>query len=196
MKKTAVDPSKRILMLHKPKELVVTRPKSPDEKTVYSLLPAEFHAQGWVPVGRLDKDSTGLLLFVREGFLVKLLQTPKNIDKVYEVWVKGRLRPEHLAKILEGVESPLGLLKAKKVLTLGVVGPNSLVKVVLDEGKNRHIRRMFSGLKDIELKRFFKVRDLSRTSIGPVQLDLEPGQWRFLTEAESEALLNCATRKR
>jgi len=194
--KPTVDPSKRILMLHKPKELVVTRPKSPDAKTVYSLLPPEFHAQGWVPVGRLDKDSTGLLLFVREGFLVRLLQTPKNIDKVYEVWIKGRLRPEHLVKILEGVPSALGLLKAKAIHILGVVGPNSLVKVVLDEGKNRHIRRMFSGLKDIELKRFFKVRDLSRTSIGPIRLDLEPGQWRFLTADESEALLNCVVKKR
>ncbi len=196
MKKNAVDPAKRILMLHKPKEIVVTRPKSPDAKTVYSLLPAEFHGQGWVPVGRLDKDSTGLLLFVREGFLVRLLQTPKNIEKVYEVWVKGRLKPEHRVKILEGVESPLGLLKAKAIFVLGEVGPNSLVRVVLDEGKNRHIRRMFAGLKDVERKRFFKVRDLSRVSIGPIELDLEPGQWRFLSEAESEALVNRVMEKR
>src|ERR1700690_880742 len=89
--------SERILMLHKPKGVEVTRPKTPGDKkasapkTVYSLLPPEFHAQGWVPVGRLDKDSSGLLMFVREGFLVRLLQTPGNIEKAYEVWVKGHL---------------------------------------------------------------------------------------------------------
>lgn len=71
--------TQRILMLHKPKGYVVTRPRVPGieevpvGKTVYSLLPPEFHAQGWVPVGRLDKDSTGLLLFVREGPLVHRL---------------------------------------------------------------------------------------------------------------------------
>jgi 23S rRNA pseudouridine2605 synthase len=196
MPRTAPIPSERILMLHKPKEIVVTRPKLADAKSVYSLLPPKFHAQGWVPVGRLDKDSTGLLLFVREGFLVKLLQTPRNIDKVYEVWVKGRLKPEHLAKVLAGIPSPLGLLKAKAVSVLGVVGPNTLVRVVLDEGKNRHIRRMFQGFKDVELNKFFKVRDLTRIAIGPIHLDIEPEQWRFLSEAESEALLNCVSKKR
>jgi pseudouridine synthase len=188
----------RILMLHKPKGFEVTRPKTagkekvPGSKTVYSLLPAEFHAQGWVPVGRLDKDSTGLLMFVREGFLVRRLQTPRNIDKVYEVWVKGHLKPEHLEKILKGVRTPIGLLKAKSVRVKGVVGPNCLVKVVLDEGKNRQIRRMFAGLKDTQRNKFFKALDLTRTSIGPIHLDIELGQWRFLTGAESEAVLESA----
>jgi 23S rRNA pseudouridine2605 synthase len=193
--------SERVLILHKPKEVVVTRPKSPGDekhtlqKTVYSLLPPEFHSEGWLPVGRLDKDSTGLLIFVREGFLVKLLQTPRNIDKVYEVWVKGHLKPEHLKKVLEGIRSPIGLLKAKAISVLGRVGSNTLVKVVLDEGKNRHIRRMFRGFKDVELNRFFKVLDLTRIAIGPIALDIEPGQWRFLSEAESESLLKCASKK-
>ena len=182
-------------MLHKPKGYEVTRPKAaqqkkyPSQKTVYSLLPVVFHEQGWVPVGRLDKDSTGLLMFVREGFLVWRLQTPRHIDKVYEVWVRGRLKPEHVEKILKGVQTPIGVLKAKALWVQGVVGPNCLVKVVLDEGKNRQIRRMFAGLKDQELNKFFKALDLTRTSIGPIHLDIEPGQWRFLTEAESEAVL-------
>lgn len=188
-------------MLHKPKGYEVTRPKTlglkkyPSQKTVYSLLPVEFHDQGWVPVGRLDKDSTGLLMFVREGFLVLRLQTPGNIDKVYEVWVKGHLKAEHLAKVLKGVETTIGLLKAKSVSVKGVVGPNTLVKVILDEGKNRHIRRMFWGLKDLERNKNFKALDLTRISIGPIHLDIEPGQWRFLTEAESEAVLKCVPGK-
>lgn len=183
-------------MLHKPKGYVVTRPqpaggeKVPGQKTVYSLLPPEFHAQGWVPVGRLDKDSTGLLLFVKEGPLVYRLQTPGHIDKTYEVWVKGRLRPEHLEKVLKGVQTPIGLLKAKSAVVLGAVGPNTLVKVALDEGKNRHIRRMFGGLKDAQLKKFFKALDLTRISIGPIRLDIEPGEWRFLTGQEVDSLLD------
>ena len=192
--------SERILILHKPKGFEVSRPKTPGNeklpgrRTVYSLLPAEFHAQGWVPVGRLDKESTGLLMFVREGFLVHRLQTPRNIDKVYEVWVKGHLKPEHVENILQGVQTPIGILKAKAVQVQGVVGPNSLVKVVLDEGKNRQIRRMFAGLKDVAGNKFFKALDLTRTSFGPIYLDIEPGQWRFLTEAESEAVLKSVPR--
>jgi 23S rRNA pseudouridine2605 synthase len=186
-------------MLHKPKGLEVTRPKnSRDEigsRTVYSVLPLEFHVQGWVPVGRLDKDSSGLLLFVREGFLVRLLQTPGNIPKVYEVWVKGHLKPEHLRQILRGIETPLGILRAKAVETLGTAGPNTLVKLTLDEGKNRQIRRMFSSMKDVGLNRYFKAVDLSRVSIGPVSLDVEPGRWRFLTEKETEAVLSCLPKK-
>ncbi len=187
--------TQRILMLHKPKGYVVTRPKASrvekvaEQKTVYSLLPAEFHTQGWMPVGRLDKDSTGLLLFVKEGPLVYRLQTPGHIDKIYEVWVKGRFRREHLESVLQGVETSIGLLKAKSVEVLGVVGPNTLLKVTLDEGKNRHIRRMFGSLKDARLQKFFKALDLTRTSIGPLHMDMEPGQWRFLTDAETSSIL-------
>jgi|GEM_PF-1608335 len=189
----------RFLVLHKPKGFEVTRPKniseSPKSKTVYSLIPKELHAQGWVPVGRLDKDSSGLLIFVRDGFFVRLLQTPGNIPKVYEVWVKGRLRTEHLQQVKRGIETPLGLLKAKEISVLGVAGPNTLVKVILDEGKNRQIRRMFALLKDEHLNRHFKVLDLHRVGIGPVPLEGEPGQWRFLNEIESDSLLSCLPRK-
>lgn len=191
--------TRHILMLHKPKGYVVTRPKAvraekeTDPKTVYSLLPPEFHGQGWVPVGRLDKDSTGLLLFVQEGPLVYRLQTPGHIDKTYEVWVKGHLRREHLENVVKGVETSIGLLKAKSVEVLGVVGPNTLLKVTLDEGKNRHIRRLFGALKDVRLQKFFKALDLTRISIGPVLLDIEPGQWRFLTDAETSAILDDVT---
>lgn len=187
--------TQRILILHKPKGYVVARPKTArtekisGQKTVYSLLPPEFHNQGWVPVGRLDKDSTGLLLFVKEGPLVYRLQTPGHVDKTYEVWVKGRLRQEHLQEVLKGVETSIGLLKAKSVEVLGAVGPSTLLKVTLDEGKNRHIRRMFGALKDVHLKKFFKVLDLTRISIGPVQLDIQPSQWRFLTDAETTSVL-------
>jgi 23S rRNA pseudouridine2605 synthase len=68
--------------------------------------------------------------------------------------------------------------------------------MTLEEGKNRHIRRLFAAMKDERLNKHFKVLDLHRVSIGPVPLEGEPGDWRFLTEAETDSLLNCLPRKR
>ncbi|HTC20413.1 MAG TPA: pseudouridine synthase [bacterium] len=192
----------RILMLHKPKGYEVTRPKTiesqsyPGQKTVYSLLPPEFHAGRWMPVGRLDKDSTGLLLFVKEGALVRQLQKPHNLDKVYEVLVWGPLQSWHPEKMMAGVETPIGLLKAKKVEVLGESGPQALVRVVLGEGKNRHIRRMFAGLRDFKANQHMNVLELKRTQMGPLNLDVESGTWRFLTETETEGLLMCIPLKK
>ena len=185
----------RILVLHKPKGYEVTRPKTleaetyPGQKTVYSLLPPEFHGEGWVPVGRLDKDSSGLLLFVKEGFLVARLQMPGNMDKVYEVLVRGRVQKENVENMLAGVETPIGLLLAKAVEVGDEAGLDTSVKVVLGEGKNRHIRRMFAGMKDLKSDKSLKVLELKRTHFGSVSLDIEPGAWRFLTEPETQALL-------
>jgi len=194
--------SPRILLLHKPKGVEVTRPHSldreayPGQKTVYHVLPSEFHEQGWVPVGRLDKDSTGLLLFVREGFLVGRLQKPGALDKVYEVWVRGRVLPEHVEQALKGVSTPIGPLRAKAVTLKGGAGPKSRVEVVLDEGKNRHIRRLFAAMKDPVKNKVLKVTDLKRLRFGPVELDVPSGEWRFLNPEETDNLLSCFPRKK
>jgi len=194
--------TQRILMLHKPKGYEVTRPAIlgreayPGQKTVYSILPPEFHEGGWVPVGRLDKDSTGLLLFVKEGFLVGRLQKPGNLDKVYEVWVRGHVQPEHVEKILKGVETPIGVLRAKEVKVMGGAGPKTRVRVVLDEGKNRQVRRLFSALRDLKHDKPLKVMELKRTRIGPLEMDVESGKWRFLSDEETVTLLKCIPPKK
>jgi len=168
----------------------------PGQKTVYALLPSEFHSEGWMPVGRLDKDSTGLLLFVKEGFLVGRLQRPGNLEKIYDVWVRGHVQPPHVEKILEGVESPVGILKAKSVEILGGAGPKTHLRMVLTEGKNRHIRRLFWLLTDLKFKRRLKVLELKRIKIGSLNLSVPSGQWRFLTEEETETLLRCIPPKK
>jgi len=184
----------RILLLNKPKGYEVTRPKSldhktyPGQETVYSLLPPELYEEGWVPVGRLDKDSSGLLLFVKEGFLVARLQRPGNMDKVYEVLVNGRVEEEHLKRILKGVTTPLGPLSAKAVEVLGRLGFQTSLRVTLSEGKNKQIRRIFAGLKDQEGKSM-RVLELKRMRFGPIELDGEVGTWRYLSEAETAKLL-------
>lgn len=181
------------MVFHKPLGVEVTRPKTllphPESPAVYHRLPPGFHEEGWVPVGRLDKDSSGLLLFVREGSLVAKLQKPGSHEKVYEVTVRGPVEPDHLVALHQGVGTALGTLKAGQVEILGSEGKLSHLRMTLTEGKNRHIRRLFNGLRDSRLNKPLKVMVLKRVRFGTVGLDLEEGQWRFLERAEEERLL-------
>jgi 23S rRNA pseudouridine2605 synthase len=179
----------RVLMFHKPKGVVVTRRDERDRRTVHDLLPDWALAEGWVPAGRLDRDSTGLLLFVKEGELAERLTRPGACPKTYEVWVRGRVTEEHLAAIRRGIPSPVGLLKVISVQRLGGAGPKSRLRVTLDEGKNRHIRRLFGALRDPKFATPLKVVELRRTHIGSLALDAPSGSWRFLTEDEAKELL-------
>jgi 23S rRNA pseudouridine2605 synthase len=95
-------PSGRILLFHKPKGCVVTRCDERGRKTVNDLLPAWVRDEGWVPVGRLDLESRGALLLVREGTLVEALGRLAFLEKVYEVWVRGRVTGAHIAAALRG----------------------------------------------------------------------------------------------
>jgi 23S rRNA pseudouridine2605 synthase len=173
----------RILMFHKPKGVEVTRAAGAG-RTVYDLLPAWVRGDGWVPAGRLDSDSRGLLFFVRDGKLVDMLTRPGGCVKTYEVWVRGRVTPEHLRRMAEGVATAAGVLRAQSVRLLGGAGPKTRLQVDLDEGKNRHIRRLFGALRDPERGTPLKVVDLKRTAVGPIRLDVPSGAWRALTENE------------
>ena len=176
-------------MLHKPKGVVVTRRDERGRRTVYDLLPDWALAESWVPVGRLDQDSTGLLLFVKEGELVERLTRPGACPKTYEVWVRGRVTEEHLEAIRGGIPSPVGLLTAIGVERLGGAGPKSRLRVTLDEGKNRHIRRLFGALRDPKFGTPLKVVELRRTHIGTLALDVPSGGWRFLSGEETGVLI-------
>ena len=172
-----------LLMLHKPKGYVVTRSDEKGRRTVYDLLPAWACDDRWMPAGRLDLDSRGLLLFSKGGRDVDALTQPGRLLKTYEVWVRGRVTPEHLSLALEGV------YRAKDVKVLGNAGPRTRLRVVLDEGRNRHIRRLFGAMKDPKFGTPLKVLELKRTAIGGLALDVPSGQWRFLTAAETSGLL-------
>jgi len=178
-----------ILMLNKPKGYVVTRSDPLGRRTVYDLLPDWAVGEGWMPVGRLDLDSKGLLLFSKGGKDVDALTRPGGLCKTYEVWVRGRVEPEHARSALEGVETPEGLCRARSVELLGGAGPKSRLRVVLDEGKNRHIRRLFGALKDSKFGTPLKVLELKRTAFGGLTLDVPSGKWRFLTDEETLRLL-------
>lgn len=181
-------------MFHKPKGVVVTTKDERGRRTVYDYLPRWAWRESWRPVGRLDRDSRGLLLFTQDGKMVELLTRPHLCSKTYEAWVRGKLTASHIATVKAGVLSKGELLKAKEVRLLGSVGPKSWVQVVLEEGKNRHLRRLFAELKDPLHGTSLKVMDLKRIAIGSVKLDIPSGTWRFLTPAEVESLLNQISR--
>ncbi len=178
-----------LLALHKPKGYVVTRSDERGRKTVYDLLPRWAFDEGWMPIGRLDLESKGLLLFTQNGQIGNFLTKPKGCQKVYEIWVRGHVTEEHIAQAKKGVESKHGLLKALVVEKIGIAGAKTKLKIVIDEGKNRHIRRLFGALSDPKFNTPLKVLELKRVSIGSFNLDIESSQWRFLSQKEERLLV-------
>jgi 23S rRNA pseudouridine2605 synthase len=170
------------LMLHKPRGWVTTTSDEQGRSTVYELLPDGLPRV--VAVGRLDLESEGLLLFTNDTRWADRVTDPRShLDKVYHVRVQRVPDEAALAAMLTGVDAGRGeVLRLKSVQPVQRRGGNWL-EVVLDEGRNRHIRRVFEAVG-------VTIEQLSRVSIGPVQLgDLGPGMWRLLTPEERQALV-------
>jgi 23S rRNA pseudouridine2605 synthase len=182
--------SKKLLVLHKPKGYIVTRSDDLGRKTVYDLLPDWALDEGWMPIGRLDLESKGLLLFTTDGQIGNKLTKPGGSQKVYESWVRGHVTDEHIAQAKRGVESKHGLLKALVVEKLGMGGAKTKLKIIIDEGKNRHIRRLFGALRDPKFDTPLKVLELKRVSIGSFGLDIPSGEWRYLSRQEEKMHLS------
>lgn len=181
--------SKNLLALNKPKGYVVTRSDELGRKTVYDLLPDWVFHDGWMPIGRLDLESKGLLLFTTNGKIGNALTKPGGCIKVYEIWVRGHVTDEHVALAMKGVESRHGLLKALKIEKIGMGGAKTKLSIVIDEGKNRHIRRLFGALKDPKFGTPLKVLELKRISIGSFKPKIESGKWRYLSLEEERMLI-------
>jgi 23S rRNA pseudouridine2605 synthase len=169
------------LMLNKPRGVVTTASDEKGRETVYSLLGDDLP---WVgPVGRLDKASEGLLLLTNDSEWAARISDPgSHLDKTYHVQV-GVLAGETLAdKLVQGVFAGGELLRAKHARVLRTGQKNTWLEIVLDEGKNRQIRRIFEHL-GIEVFR------LIRVAIGPLALgQLDKGKSRALATAEKIAL--------
>jgi len=181
--------SKLLLALNKPKGYLVTRSDDLGRKTVYDILPDWVFNDGWMPIGRLDLESKGLLLFTRDGKVGNLLTKPGGCIKIYEIWVRGHVTDEHIAQALRGVKSKQDLLKALVVQKIGMGGAKTKLRIQINEGKNRHIRRLFGALKDPKFGTPLKVVSLSRVSIGSFKLNIESGKWSFLSVEEERTLL-------
>ncbi len=169
------------LVLNKPRGVVTTASDEQGRQTVYDLL--DEH-EGWLgPVGRLDKASEGLLLLTNDSEWGALVAAPEtHLDKTYHVRVESQVDDSLLQSLLNGVTSDGELLRAKSARKLRGGTRRAWIEIVLDEGKNRQIRRMLDAL-NIEVVR------LVRVAIGPLALgDLPKGQSRELTRAEKTAL--------
>ena len=188
MNRTTND-SKELLALNKPKGYLVTRSDDLGRKTVYDLLPDWVFNDGWMPIGRLDLESKGLLLFTTNGQIGNVLTKPGGCIKVYEILVRGHVTDEHIAQAMKGVDSIHGILKALSVERIGGGGPKTKLRIEIDEGKNRHIRRLFGALKDPKFGTPLKVLSLSRISIGSFNLNIESGKWRYLSLEEERMLI-------
>jgi len=176
-------PSRKIyLVMNKPGGIVTTATDEKKRDTVYSLLPERDR---WLaPVGRLDKASEGLLLFTNDSQWAARVSSPATgLHKIYHVQIGTVARQDVLDRMMAGVSSTEGdLLKAKRASIVRHGSKNCWLEIVLEEGKNRHIRRMLSAL-DIEVLR------LVRIGIGPLRLgDLAKGAVRELTKTEKRAV--------
>lgn len=181
--------SPKLLAVNKPKAYLVTRSDDLGRKTIYDILPTWVYTDGWMPIGRLDLDSKGLILFTKDGQISNYLTKPGNCTKLYEIWVRGHVSEEHLLLAKQGVESKHGLLKASRVDKISTAGAKTKLLVEINEGKNRHIRRLFGAMKDPKFGTPLKVLELKRISIANFKLDIQSSSWRFVTKEEEQGLL-------
>ncbi len=173
------------LMLNKPRGLVTTTDDPQGRATIYQCL-ADPSLPFVVPVGRLDKASEGLLLLTNDSrWSAGLLDPRSHVDKTYHVQVRGPDPDSAMARVGSGVtEQATGArleVKAISLLRTGTRG-GAWFSVVLDEGKNRQLRRIFAEVG-------MEVLRLMRVAIGPLVLgDLAKGAWRVLSESEVRSL--------
>ena len=177
----------RHVMLYKPAGLL-TAARDPKQPVVQGLLPPAYEGVGCMPVGRLDRDTTGLLLFTTDGELNhRLLSPTRHVPKRYRAWVEGCLTDQDVAAFAAGL--PLGDFTAlpADLRILQAADDCSLAEVVVHEGKFHQVKRMFSAVGH-------EVLSLHRASFGPLELDssLREGDWRELTPEELQALRRAA----
>ena len=169
------------LLLNKPKDCLTTAFDPQGRRTVYGLL--EDVREWIVPVGRLDRDTTGLLLLTNDTTLADAVTDPSShLPKTYVVKSTTRLADEQLASLARGVNLDDGPTEPAQVRRLRDGDHRTFLEITITEGRNRQVRRMLEAVGS-------GVLELRRTAIGPLRLaGLSLGKWRKLTAAEVEAL--------
>ena len=169
--------AKAYLMLHKPADYECSqKPKS--HPSVYTLLPAPLRTRDVQAVGRLDQDTTGMLLFSDDGQFIHRMTSPKHeVPKIYEVTTSAEVTPAQIASLLAGVvldDSP----EPVRALACGITASGKLL-LTLTSGRYHQVKRMLAAVGN-------HVESLHRSQIGhlPMPLDLPEGQWRWLTPGE------------
>jgi len=175
-----------VYALNKPRGVVSTAKDTHGRRTVVDLVNAKGGARLY-PVGRLDADSTGLLLLTNDGDLAAMLTHPRHgVERSYEARVKGMPDDEALQRLRDGIplDGHRTLPAEAELLNRGKRDRDGLVKLTITEGRNRQVRRMLEAVGH-------PVKDLMRTRIGSLtDKYLKPGRWRDLTDGEIRALKN------
>jgi 23S rRNA pseudouridine2605 synthase len=169
------------ILLHKPRGFITTMSDEMDRKCVAQLIqdvPARVY-----PVGRLDRDSEGLLLFTNDGAFANAMTHPsKHVPKTYRVTVRPSITQEQLTALTQGVIIDDGVTAPAEVRVITKEENRVVLEIILYEGRNRQIRKMCEALG-------LEVARLRRTAIGSVKLGmLKQGDWRELTEEEVRKL--------
>ena len=175
----------RVLIYHKPEGEIVTRDDPQGRETVFSRLPRLRGSRG-VSIGRLDVSTSGLLLFTTSGALANSMMHPRfAVEREYAVRVFGKLSDEQAAQLREGVSLEDGLARCDQLEDEGGEGSNHWYRMIVSEGRNRVVRRMFEAVG-------FTVSRLLRVRFGMIQLPprLKRGQVEELPLAEVKRLMD------
>lgn len=169
-----------VYMLNKPKNVITTAQDTHGRKTVLDFIPSNRRL---FPIGRLDKDTTGLILITDNGELANYLMHPKNrVPRLYEAEIEGQLNPKEIARIKKGIFIGDGEFGKGEIVKQVTRKTRSIITISLRQGKKREIRRIFEFIGK-------KVYRLHRFQYGTMKLgDLGFGQWRGLTPKEVKLL--------
>ncbi len=183
-KRLAGPEARRIIIYNKPEGELVTRHDPEGRATIFSRLP-KLKQGRWIAIGRLDINTSGLLLLTTDGELANRLMHPsKAIEREYAVRVLGTINEDHLKQLTAGIELEDGPARFEEIVESGGTGANRWFHVVIVEGRQREVRRLWEAVGA-------QVSRLKRVRFGSVILDssVKAGQNRDLTEKESKALL-------
>jgi len=172
----------KVLILNKQAGIICSNKDEEGRKSVFDFLPENTR---WVMVGRLDLNTSGLLLFTNNGDLAnKLMHPSSEIDREYAVRVLGKVGDKHIKKLMTGIELEDGFAKFHRITIGGGEGANRWYHVVLREGRNREVRRLWEALD-------FKVSRLIRTRFSDIRLPdkLRANQSEYLKPKQVQALL-------
>lgn len=174
----------RVIIYHKPEGEIVSVRDPQGRPSVFDKLP-HIRSSKWIAIGRLDFNTSGLLIFTTDGTLANRLMHPRyQMEREYAVRIVGELTPEQITRLTTGIELEDGLAKFDQLLDEGGTGTNHWYRIMLKEGRNREVRRMFEAL-GLTVSRLIRVR------FGPVNLPprLKRGMWIELMDTEVEQLL-------
>lgn len=181
---------KRYIMLNKPRGYITTMSDEQGRKIAADLL--EGVEERVVPVGRLDRNSEGLLLFTNDGdFANRITHPSRHVSKTYRVTIDGKVSEEQLMQLATGVELDDGKVTLPCTVDVLVEEPNrTVLRIVIKQGLNRQIRRMCAAVG-------LSVGRLRRVAVGSVKLGmLKTGEWRDLTAEEVKSLRMASAEKK